>query len=215
MKALRAIWRRIVRNYSAGGARQVLERIIAKPLSAVFSQSSWLIYRIGTREYDRVPRLILAQKPLTLDSMVAHGYEKARLLPDRIQARIEAGHRCFGFFDGESLANIGWVCSGLLVLEPFKLELKEADCSAIYDCVTFPEHRSKGIYTDTLIRLVSLLRSEGAATVLIAVDPGNVMSIKGIERAGFVPHFKLVRYRRWGRDRFERVPFLPLYTPAR
>ena len=46
-----------------------------------------------------------------------------------------------------------------------------------------PGHRPKGT-TETLIRWIRWALDEGAMAVLISVDPGNLPSIKGIERAG-------------------------------
>lgn len=204
---IRGLWRSLAYNYREGGITQVINRSIAKPISVISSETSWLIYKINTAGYERKARLPLVQKELAFESLVQHKYYKALSFPERVRSRMTAGHRCFGFFDGDELANVGWISTGLLVLELWTLDITEDACSGIYDCYTFPAYRSKGIYTDTLIRLVNLLRAEEIPTVLISVDPGNVMSIRGIERAGFIPHYKLTRRRRFGRDSFEKQPF--------
>jgi RimJ/RimL family protein N-acetyltransferase len=81
----------------------------------------------------------------------------------------------------------------------------------IYDCYTAPAHRGKGIYTDTLVRLLGSAREQGVMTALIAVDPANRPSIKAIERSGFRPLHHLTRRRRAGRSSIQKSQFPPVF----
>jgi hypothetical protein len=63
--------------------------------------------------------------------------------------------------------------------------------------------------------LMHLIRDSGADVALIGVDPGNLPSIKGIERAGFEPLYRLTRLRRFGRDVFTKQPFEWRYAAKR
>jgi GNAT superfamily N-acetyltransferase len=134
------------------------------------------------------------------------GYFKAMAFPEVIRARLDSGALCHGFFlDGE-LVNIAWSSRGFLEMEP-GVSICEGGCVGIFDCYTLPAHRSKGIYTDTLLLLIRAIGDEGGSTALIAVDPGNIPSIKGIERAGFKPLCRLTRVRRFGRQVLRRSEF--------
>jgi len=63
------------------------------------------------------------------------------------------------------------------------------------------------VYTDTLIALAIAARDDGASAALIAVEPDNLPSIRGIERAGFQPMYCFTRTRRFGRQSFKKSPF--------
>jgi RimJ/RimL family protein N-acetyltransferase len=137
------------------------------------------------------------------DGLIAHGYFKALAFPETIRARLNRGERCYGFFVDHELVNIAWTTRGALILEP-GWSIDEAGSVGIYDCYTLPAHRGKGIYTDTLVRLLSGAQQEGARSAFIAVDPENRASIKGIERAGFTARYKLSRSRRFGKQWLRR-----------
>ena len=77
----------------------------------------------------------------------------------------------------------------------------------IYDCWTMAEFRGRGIYPESLRILLALFAEEQVRTVLIAVDPDNVRSIKGIERAGFLPFKRMKTTVRLGKRFVRSSPF--------
>ena len=95
--------------------------------------------------------------------------------------------------------NIGWTSKEYLEMES-GLRIEDKDSAGIFDCYTLPDHRSKGIYVESLIRMALAAKAAGVQRVLIAVDPVNLPSIKGIERAGFKPLYQVTRTRRYGRS---------------
>jgi RimJ/RimL family protein N-acetyltransferase len=107
------------------------------------------------------------------------------------------------------LLNVAWSSKEYLEIEPGAV-VEESDSRGIFDCYTFPEHRSKGVYRESLMQLASTFQQSGTRRVLIAVDPGNIASIKGIERAGFEPLYRLTRSRRYGRVLLRRSQFAPV-----
>src|ERR1035438_9600479 len=48
------------------------------------------------------------------------------------------------------------------------VRIYEEHSIGIYDCYTFPAFRSRGIYTDSLIRMLRQIRHEGVSRSLIA-----------------------------------------------
>jgi GNAT superfamily N-acetyltransferase len=209
---MRALWRHFEYNYREGGLRQVVYKLLWRCGQWLWSESSWLIYRVDTTQYRRDPTLLLRREPLDFEQMVRHQYFKAQLFPEDMQGRLASGAICHGFFIGQELANIGWTTQGYLELEA-GVSLPEEQSICIFDCFTLPAHRSKGVYTDSLISLVRAARDQGAANALIAVDPGNLVSIKGIERAGFQPLYQFKRLRRCGRDAFHKSNFTSRNAP--
>ena len=203
---MRAVWRHVEYNYREGGLRQVVYKGFWRLQQWLWSESSWLIYRVDVTHYQRDPTWLLRREMLDFEQMMRHQYFKAQLFPEAMQARLASGAICHGFLIGQELANIGWTTRGYLELEP-DLALPEKDSIGIFDCFTLPAYRSKGIYTDTLISLLRAARDQGAVDALIAVDPGNLISIKGIERAGFRPLYHFKRLRRCGRETFKKSDF--------
>jgi hypothetical protein len=203
---LTGFWRHLAYNYREGGLRQIVNKVGYRFRSAAWSESSWLVYRIDLPGYRRQPRFCLSRSDLDFDTLRNHGYVKALAFPEMIRNRIARGGRCVGFFWEGGLANLAWVTRNHLELEE-GLSLEEPDSVGIFDCLTFPQYRSRGFYTESLIQLAQEARMEGLARAVIAVDPGNMPSIKGIERAGFEPVFQLSRERRLGTRRIRRTPF--------
>lgn len=66
---------------------------------------------------------------------------------------------------------------------------------------------SRGIYTDSLIRMLRQINDHGASHALISVDPANIPSIKAIERVGFRPLYRLTVSQRFGRTRRHESAF--------
>ncbi len=203
---MKALWRHIEYNYGEGGLRQVLRKVFLHLGGWLWSESTWLIYKIDVADYHRELAARLDRRQVGFDSLLELRYFKAVAFPEIIQMRLDAGARCHAFFIGSELVNLAWTTVGYLELEP-GLHIREAGCAGIYDCYTLPDHRSKGIYTGSLIQLIGVFAEEGVARVLIAVDPGNRPSIKGIEKAGFQPFYQLTRRRRFGKSSLRRLDF--------
>jgi GNAT superfamily N-acetyltransferase len=195
---MKAIWRHVEFNYREGGLRQILFKLRWRFWQWIRSEQTYLVYRVEVSRYELLPRLRLRRVQLSFNELIELQYYKAVSFPEVIRARLSLGAICHGFFIGQVLVNIAWTTSEYLELEP-GWALPIPHCFGIFDCYTLPEHRSKGIYKDTLVSLLQYARGDGATAGVIAVDICNKTSIRGIERTGFQP-FKCVQYvRRIGR----------------
>lgn len=203
--SVRRFWRHVELNLREGGMRQVIHKVFWRAGQWIRSESDYLVYRLDAASYPRTPSLNLTERALSDVELERLGYFKSLLFPESMRDRVASGMVCHGFFAGDELANVGWVTSGYLELEPGE-RIYEDSSAGIFDCFTVPAHRSKGIYTDALVRMIHGARGDGARTVLIAVAPDNYASIKAIERAGFEPHQRITLGRRFGaRVRVERA----------
>jgi GNAT superfamily N-acetyltransferase len=210
-KRLRALWRHVEYNFHEGGLRQVLSKIAYRIRRWFSAKDEWLIYEIHLPAYSRSSKLDLAHAVFDFEDLQRLGYFKTTLFPEALRQRIAAGILCHGFLVEGKLANVGWISRGFLELEGGGFSLTEDAAAGIYDCYTDPSFRGQGIYPNALILMLRQLKEQGLTTALIAVDPGNLPSIKGIERAGFQPRYRLTRTRRFGRTSLKQVPFRPLY----
>jgi GNAT superfamily N-acetyltransferase len=190
--------RSVAYNYQEGGVREITFKAYWRLQQWLWSESVWLVYNLKLADYAHRPALPLTRSQLGFDSLRELNYFKAVAFPESMQARLDGGSRCHGFFLSGQLVNIAWTSAQRLEIEP-GVSIQDVGSVGIFDCYTLPEHRSKGVYRDALILLLSAIRDEGATAALIAVDPGNHPSIKGIERAGFMRIYRLTHLRRLGR----------------
>jgi RimJ/RimL family protein N-acetyltransferase len=206
---MRAFWRHVAYNFREGGLRQVAAKVVKRLRDRLFSEAVLLVYRVDLAAYEREPRLELEATPLTLHRMRELGYYRAVDFPEDTQRSLNSGKQCIGFFLEGALANVAWIERDRLELIP-GWDVARPGAIGISSCWTFEGFRGRGIYPDTLAILLRDARCQGLAEGLIAVDPENVASIKGIERAGFIPYFRATRRIRWGRVAEFREPFRPL-----
>jgi len=190
-------WRSVILNYREGGIGQIGRKLLLRFTHWLRSDAAWLVYRMDG-DPRAAPVLTLTCSHLGFDELRDLGYFKILSIPEEIQSRLASGAVCHGFFLNRELANIAWTSEGYLEIET-GVVVREGGCVGIFDCFTTPAHRGKGIYTDTLIRLTSEIHAKGA-TALIAVDPANIASIRGIEKAGFQLLYRLDRACRFGRS---------------
>jgi ribosomal protein S18 acetylase RimI-like enzyme len=76
----------------------------------------------------------------------------------------------------------------------------------VHDCVILPEFRGRRLYGYLLDHLCRHARRHGATRALIAVDAGNVPSVRGIERAGFQRDREAAFRRAWSWRRVRWIP---------
>ena len=100
--------------------------------------------------------------------------------------RFESGRRCYAAWVGEELAAYGWVSFGEEDVGELGLRVNLLDCEAyIWDCVTLPAFRQKGLFAALLGAVANALRTEGVCSIWIGANKDNAPSQRGIDRAGF------------------------------
>lgn len=202
---MRRLFRKLVHHYRKGGAAGLVRKSGEYARSRCWSESRWVIYaRDLSGDVPRVAQSVI-HRELGLEELARLGYFKAKEFPEEIGRRFGRGNACHGFFLGDRLATIGWSSRDHLELDR-NLEFPCAGAAGLFDFVTFEEFRARGCYTNALMQLSSEMRRAGCARAYIAVDPGNAPSIKGIERAGFLPALRITRRWRFGVSSVVRNP---------
>jgi RimJ/RimL family protein N-acetyltransferase len=194
---MKAFFRHFSYNYRDGGLRQVLSKLVGRIRSSVWSETNWLIYEVQTATYQSDLRLSLTSEELDLKRMQELGYFKALAFPERTAARLERGDKAYGFFLDGAFVNVTWTSFDKLAIED-GVAIERPGSGALVDSVTFPSFRGRGIYPEVLAILTNEFKSAGIESIILAVDPGNERSIKGIEKAGYKPIFQLSRKMRFG-----------------
>lgn len=106
---------------------------------------------------------------------------------DVVEVRLRDRRRPYVVKTAGLIASYGWVA---FEAEPvgdlgFSFELDQ-DEAYIYDCATRPDYRGRGYYPALLRAMAADLRTEGYKRLWIGTAPGNVVSQRGIARAGFM-----------------------------
>lgn len=191
------VLRKLVHHYQEGGARGVLGRVASYLRDRLWSDSRWVIYEHPlTGDPVNVAELV-ARRELGSRELLNVGYFKIRAFPEEITHRLQDGNVCHGFYLGDRLATIGWSSADYLELDA-NVRFPCPGAVGLFDFHTFEEFRARGFYTNALLQLATVMRAKGFASALIAADPGNLSSIKGIERAGFQRMWRVTRRRRFG-----------------
>ncbi|HWE62463.1 MAG TPA: GNAT family N-acetyltransferase [Chloroflexota bacterium] len=117
--------------------------------------------------------------------------------PDSVvQARLREGGRAALALTAEGrIAGYGWIRYGAIQIDDlhYRLPLPQ-DHAYIWDCLTIPELRGRGIFPGLLRFMLEALRQEGMRYAWAGVAPGNVASLHAFARAGFhaVAHIGIV-----------------------
>ncbi len=100
--------------------------------------------------------------------------------------RLARGCRCFAAFAGEEVAAYGWLSSDAEWIGEIRLEINPAaDEAYVWNCLTLPAHRRRGMFRSVLVRISSVLQAEGAARLWIASRGGG--PDRAVADAGFRP----------------------------
>ncbi len=103
-----------------------------------------------------------------------------------ILKRFETGRRCYAAWVEDEIAAYGWVSFDEEFIGELKLRIKLLEGEAyIWDCVTLPAFRQRHLYSALLVHIIRELQAEGLCRVWIGSDLENIVSQRGIARAGF------------------------------
>ena len=113
--------------------------------------------------------------------------------PAVVHQRFQAGRRCYAAWVGETLAAYSWVSFDDEAIGEMRVRIRLAPGEAyIWDCATLTAYRRCRLYTALLTHVIGEMRAEGLCRLWIGTDQENVVSQKGIARAGFLPVADLV-----------------------
>ncbi len=125
-------------------------------------------------------------RPVEPESIEALAEAMGGSLKAEALSRFEAGKRCYAAWAGDRIAAYGWVSYREEYVGEFNVRVRLLPGEAyIWDCLTAPEYRQKGLYSALLVFILQELQSEGLCRAWIGADLDNVPSQRGIERAGF------------------------------
>jgi GNAT superfamily N-acetyltransferase len=109
---------------------------------------------------------------------------------DLVAKRLARGCRCFGAWAGTDFAGYGWLSTGPEWIGELDLEIRPTGREAyLWNCVTMPEHRRKGVFRALIAGVAAKAQTEGLSRLWI----GSVAlpAEKAVPEVGFVPvlHF--------------------------
>lgn len=116
---------------------------------------------------------------------------------DLVAMRLARGCRCFGAWIGPEVVAYGWLSARVEWIGELQRAITPGLGEAyIWNCVTVPGHRRKGIFGAVVASIVAQARTEGLVRVWI----GSVVNSaeRAVTQVGFAPvlHFKTASI--WG-----------------
>jgi hypothetical protein len=107
----------------------------------------------------------------------------------RIDQKKKADNTCYAVFDNDKIIHESWIFYHKLITT--QLSFKNA--LTIGDCYTHNEYKGQGIYTCILKKILFDFKDQA---LVIYTTPDNIISVKGILKAGFIKSFsfKLTRF---------------------
>jgi RimJ/RimL family protein N-acetyltransferase len=102
------------------------------------------------------------------------------------RARLADGARALIGTQSGGIVFSAWIASARLHIDELRFTWTIPDGDAVvYDCVTMPDARGRGIYPEALRRLSGMLAEEGVRHLWIYADADNAASLRGIKKADF------------------------------
>lgn len=122
-----------------------------------------------------------ADRNFANDAMRAAGEPLGLVAP-----RFAHGDEFFGWMVGGRVVSFGWVTCQDRTVGPFQLaEVPER--AFLYNFHTLEEYRGQGFYPALLLAVRHVLGRENLTEFVLDVNVRNSASVRGIEKAGFVP----------------------------
>jgi GNAT superfamily N-acetyltransferase len=140
------------------------------------------------------PRIHAEFRRVDLDPSTRSGH---RLVPalaaamglpssEEISRRFERGCRCYAAWVDDKIVSYGWVSFEEESIGELDLRINLLPGEAyIWDCMTLPAFRQKGLYSALLVHIRRELSEERLCRAWIGADMDNKISQLGMVRAGF------------------------------
>lgn len=105
---------------------------------------------------------------------------------EQYQRRRDRGDRCYAVFLGHRAVNLSWLHFGPCYVRGlgWLVEATPSECY-LYNVVTAPSHRGKGLYKRTQRRLVDILGAQGVTRIRQVVMVGNTIPLASLPKLGY------------------------------
>lgn len=165
---------------------ELLKRVRIAATRRLFEKRSIFIMKIKL-EAVAEPDPILEIKELTrsnIDLMLDVMYLSQADLYDR----FDIGDRCFAVIDRGEIATYVWAQFDTKRMDELRLVFKLKPNQAwFYNAVTVKSARGRGYYPNIMRYTAKALRAEGFDELFGYSESQNLASIRGLEKAGYVP----------------------------
>ncbi|MDP9176607.1 MAG: hypothetical protein M3O61_02905 [Gemmatimonadota bacterium] len=176
----------------------------AKLLTTLYRRMLCLVYPLQGR---RIPvynaHLEVEFRLLQAEEVDAYLRFRPNLRRQRIEQRLERGHRCFASWHGEKIIDAGWTATQAVAV-PYLgrvLSLEPGDIYS-YDAYTLPEYRGYGLYMARNSYTARTNQKEGFKRSVALVAPENYTAWVILTRSGLETI---------GEYSFLRFPFRSIY----
>ncbi len=182
---------------------KLFKKVIRKSTSFIFDKRGTIIYAIDLTSdcvrHVNLPKrgnwsiIVYDNISATTDNIKMQIKRAGQFDISEMEDRFSDGNTCFLVMNSNGqVLNYSWVCYQVRDIECVEKIIKLKDWEAfIFNCYTFKEYRGLSIYPWTLVEMQTHLKSRGYKKVYVDSSPKNKPSVKGIEKAGFIPEKKV------------------------
>jgi GNAT superfamily N-acetyltransferase len=111
---------------------------------------------------------------------------------DLVALRLRRGCRCFAVWEAGSIVGYGWLSAGPEWIGEVGVEIRPGPAEAyIWNCVTLPDHRLRGVFRGLIDAICRQSEAEGLKRLWIASLSGTAES--ALRPPGFEPMLRIHR----------------------
>ena len=160
---LNRLWCTAVRHFYENNARYIFRLNVS---SAVDADQSLVIKELGVNDINKMLEVMYVSRA---------GLEK----------RFNRGDHCFAVLDGDRIISYFWAQFGLRDICELHLKFElSSSWTWMYNAITVKAARGQELYPNLIRHMAKALSQSGIEECFIDVDPKNIPSIRGLEKAG-------------------------------
>lgn len=171
---------KFISHHSLGEFLKRSCRILIKPL---YENNARYIFKLNlSSAVDADPALVIKEITIAdinrmLDVMYINSVE--------LQKRFDHGDRCFAVLDENKIISYFWARFADREFPELHLKFNlHSNQTWMYNAITVKAARGRGLYPNIIRHMAKVLMNSGIDEAFIDVDPDNIASRRGLEKAG-------------------------------
>ena len=163
--------------------RELCSRLAKMALTPFFGITSRYIVELNSKNV-KLPEQSFAFRELTPVDIV--DMLKIMYVSEHdLMRRFERNERCFAVLDGDNIVSYFWAQFGEKDFSELQLKFKLSPNQCwMYNAITSKQYRGRGLYPNLIRHMSETLKKDGIEKSFIDVDPKNMASIRGLQKAG-------------------------------
>jgi L-amino acid N-acyltransferase YncA len=182
----------------ARGLGEVASEALSRARNAAFSNDGLIVF-FRAPGGAPPPRTGLDVRPATPADGLRYARDIGTEAPETFRARLSDTTRCFLVLEGNRIVHSSWATTvGAWTRELRAYLVPPPHHLYVYESFTLTSARGRGIYPYVLAGIAADAGAQGIERVWVAVERGNLASLRAATKAGFTAAFEIAYRRRLG-----------------